>query len=36
MAAYNSYKHFNIFVSDFGVAHVEINRPQKLNAFHQA
>jgi len=36
MAAYSSYKHFNIFVSDFGVAHVEINRPQKLNAFHQA
>jgi Enoyl-CoA hydratase/carnithine racemase len=36
LAAYSSYKYFNVTSPSPYVAHVEINRPEKLNAFHEA
>jgi delta(3,5)-delta(2,4)-dienoyl-CoA isomerase len=36
MAAYSNYTHFLITTPSPFVAHVEINRPAKLNAFHEA
>lgn len=33
--AYANYRHFNVTVPAPGVAHVEINRPEKLNAFYK-
>jgi enoyl-CoA hydratase/carnithine racemase len=36
MSAYSSFSHFNVTISTAsGVAHVEINRPKKLNAFNR-
>ena len=35
LPAYKSYKFFNVTSPSEGVAHVEINRPEKLNAFSQ-
>ena len=36
LAAYTAYKHYAITSPSLFVAHVEINRPTKLNAFLQA
>ncbi|KAH0615278.1 uncharacterized protein H6S33_000914 [Morchella sextelata] len=33
--AYANYRHFNVTIPAPGVAHVEINRPEKLNAFYK-
>jgi 1,4-dihydroxy-2-naphthoyl-CoA synthase len=35
-SSYTSYQHFLITTPAPFVAHVEINRPAKLNAFHEA
>lgn len=31
-----TYKYFNVTFPEQYVAHVEINRPEKLNSFHEA
>ncbi|CCX07040.1 enoyl-CoA hydratase/isomerase family protein [Pyronema domesticum] len=36
MTDYSAYKHFTVSFPSDSVAHVEINRPQKLNAFNRA
>ena len=36
LPAYTGYEHFVVSSPGVGVAHVEINRPKKLNAFSQA
>lgn len=36
LTAYSQYEHYNVTSPSQYVAHVEINRPAKLNAFHRA
>lgn len=36
LAGYTSFNHYRVTSAGPAVAHVEINRPNKLNAFHEA